>query len=154
MKRLLKQIFLIIVLIISITTTTVIAKGGKTITIELPSQGIDNIWDYYSQLTIRQFVAIQTLGSLLEFDSDLIFNQNGKPIIRYNESGPIYYELLEGVTEEDCIFDIPNEMLTAMDYNFPNIFEGYDKIKLEVKEIEHKAIDDEIYIIDISNNNP
>ena len=58
MKRLLKQIFLIIVLIISITTTTVIAKAGKTITIELPSQGIDNIWDYYSQLTIRQFVAI------------------------------------------------------------------------------------------------
>lgn len=156
-----KKIFLLLVLIISLAITNVAAKDDKTITIELPSNQLRNAIAATGYMTIRQVYAFNVLD--LPDDNDLysdefvIYNQKGKPIIKEYKSGPstpARYELLDGVTEKDCIFEITDEMRNkeVNGYKVKEILKGYDKIQLIVKKMESKTID-EVYVIDLTKNN-
>ena len=102
----------------------------------------------YANLTYRQYAAL----IILKFESGSWFNgyfvnNNDDQIIRENRSNSmVYYELLEGFTEEDCIIDIHSETLDALRdggyRGFMPALDGYSKIKLELKELEFPPVGD------------
>ena len=157
-----KYLIAFLVLIIFLGTN-VYAANDKTMVIELPSNKVD-IQYFLRSITVREH---EFLENEVKVTDDILYNQSNKPIIKqdaeYTNDEPngsipldtiikrimskVSYTLLDGVTEEDCIFDITDEIRNKSDYN-KKFYEGYNKVKLIVKEIDYPEIKDP-YVVDL-----
>lgn len=148
MKKLIS--FIIIFLLIGIIHLNILkAEEDKTLVIELPSNDASS-FQLYSALTLRQAISYDVF--LSAGPNSTFKNKSGKEIIKVNlDSSNNYnvsYELLPGVTEEDCTFDITDEDRNILIDAFEeDILKNYNKVKIEVKNIEYKDFGD-TYIID------
>ncbi len=152
--------FLILIIFLG---TNVYAANDKTMVIELPSNKVD-VQYLLRSITVRDH---DFFDRELKVTDDIIYNQSNKPIIKEDAEytygnidssipadvlmkpmmSSVSYTLLDGVTEEDCIFDITDEIRNKSDYN-RKLYDGYNKVKLVVKEIDYPAITDP-YVIDL-----
>lgn len=112
MKKILISILIIITGVVSLTVK---AEEKKVYELILPSNGIDSI-EYKLNSTILDNFMINPILMNSYIHDDVIVNQNGKAIIRLltkdNAQG-VYFQLLDGVTKEDCLLEITDDMLSA-----------------------------------------
>ena len=139
--------FLIIFFFSIITITNVKAEEGKTLVIELPSNDVNEL-QFMNHLSYREAIMLEWLWDYFD-DTHTMSNSSGKEIIRGIQNDNTYrYELLEGVTEEDCIFEITDEMRESYSEYYSNMLDGYSKIQCKV--VEYEIDMDGVYIIDYS----
>ena len=164
MKKILRIIFFILIMMITFSIANVKAESDKTIIVELPSNEFDDTFYVFGNMSIRQLMTTGFIGQYE--DEEFLYNQQGKPInkiYKNNNNSSFHYELLDGVTKEDCIYEIKDAM-TILNSNtssdseimksfFKKILDGYDKIQVVVKEFPPPKKIDEIYVIDLTKNN-
>ena len=152
-----KGLVAILVLIISLfLITDVKAEESKTIIIELPSNEIGYI-QYLSNINLGPYLLFNyCISQVYIGDNGIIQNQNGKEIImnHFNEENMLLsFELLEGVSEEDLLFDINDDVISyfANGSIVDEYLSKYDKIQIIVKEFDVEPLG-EVLVLDYSND--
>lgn len=169
MKKINISLLIIICAILSILN---VQAKDNTLEIILPTNTFNNK-SCINTFSKRELIVIDAFAT-----GDRIINEKGKDIISINRSADgktEYYELLSGVTEEDCTIEITQELIDniqdvrkrvvnaaasgAANINYQEEFkesfiqatEGYDKIKFVLKNKECKVRTEKM-IIDFSNS--
>ena len=139
MKRVGKNILFVFILLVFISSFNVMAKEGKTLTIELPTNEVDGE-KLFSSFTYSQYAGY---SAIKEDDSGGIVNADGVRIINiHTNESVMYFELLDGFTEENCTIDITSEMLENLRDSLKLALEGYSKIKIELKKLDLELVGD------------
>ena len=140
-----KKILLTILVFLTgfLLMTNVKAEEGKTLVIELPSNEV-NFRVLFFRMSIREISALTLIAG-----NEYIQNNEGKDIIHVSSNNNlIKFELLDGVTEEECIIDIDltEEKLGNLKlFGMEDALDGYSKVQLVLKEMEN-SIDDALFI--------
>ena len=149
-----KKIVLAILVLLTgfLFMTNVKAEEDKTLVIELPSNEV-NFRVLLYKMSIREAMA---LNVFFNEESDYIQNNEGKKVIHVSSNNNlIKFELLDGVTEEECVIDInlTEEMLNDLKMvGMEDVFDGYNKIQFILKEMKSSV--DGVLFIDLSHKDP
>lgn len=163
MKKIEKKIgivFLVIIMFISFfyKPSVIKAEESKTYVIELPSNEISTM-NYYSKITYLDYLRFEVWREFFHYhvggttNSSYYMNSNEEMVIHNigdKDEEIMQYEYVDGITEEDCIFDITDEMAeeSIEEYGF-DLFEGYNRIQVVLKEFDDLEIQD-TYEIDLT----
>lgn len=151
-----KILFSLLIIFSSFLMITVVHadENDKLLIIELPSNEISVL---NTELTVRDMLIMSYIsnGNVLGNNNSVISNQNGKEIIRKigNGNNMIQYELLDNVTEEDCIIEITDAYREyAIQYFGEDVYGEYNKIQLKVTNIEAIELNGNV-TVDLSIHN-
>ncbi len=140
-----KALISILIILTCIITITVQAKEKKIYELTLPSNGLDSI-DFKLNSTILDVFMINPILEKNYIQNSVKVNNNGKEIVSIfaqNNSVESSFKLLDGVTKEDCLLEITDDLIST-DYNIflKDYVKQYDAIQISVKEVKGKDIKD------------
>lgn len=159
MKKVVKKIYVCIVIIammISLIPTGFVVKAeeGSVLNLDIPSNEMRTM-ELYTNYDYSDVLALNLLLNMAivaDSEGTFLVNDEGKKIIKVLgdlESDEIfpYFALLEGVTDDECTFEIDEESRQEIIAGFgTDIFRGYSFIHLNVTEMSGKEDTETAYV--------